>query len=109
MKLLAGVRKRKDVTDEDRDAIRAEINKLRVAPSSGDGEAGASLVGWKPIHSEALAVHPKQIKEAEESAKRRGVPTEFNRMGQPVFRTRKHRKEYLKAYGYHDNDGGYGD
>ncbi len=72
-------------------------------------QAGSSLVGWKPIVSDALACHPKQVKEAEALAKARGVPTEFQPDGRPIFTSRSHRREYMKQHGFHDNDGGYND
>lgn len=59
--------------------------------------------------STALAVHPKQVKEAMEHAKKMGVPTEFQPDGRPVFTSRQHRKEYMQRYGFYDRDGGYGD
>ncbi len=59
--------------------------------------------------SDALAVHPRQVKEATESAKMHGVPTDFTRDGRPLIRSRSHQKAYLKAYGFHNKDGGYGD
>lgn len=98
------------MTDADREAIRNAAKTI----ATGDGatpeeQAGASLVGWKPIASEACAVHPRRRKEAIESAIKKGVPTEFNFKGQPIFTSRSHRKQYLKAYGMHDNDGSYGD
>lgn len=69
-----------------------------------------SLVGWKPLASEALAVHPDQIPEAIEDARRKGVPVEFDAAtGAPVFSCRTQRNAYLKAYGYFDRDAGYGD
>jgi hypothetical protein len=94
------------MNDELRDALRKfyEATCIKSVPIPGE-----SLVGWKPLRSEAMAVHPKQIKEAEESAKRKGVPTEFDTMGRPEFVSREHRKRYMRAYGFHDNDGGYGD
>jgi hypothetical protein len=64
--------------------------------------------GW-PLLSEGAAVHPTQVQEAQDSAARKGVPTEFTKDGRAVFRNRQHRKEYLRAYGFHDRDGGYGD
>lgn len=64
--------------------------------------------GW-PLNSEALSVHPDQAKEAEADATKKGVPTHFDATGTPEFTTRAHRKEYLRRYGFHDNDGGYGD
>lgn len=64
---------------------------------------------FKPLESDALAVHPDQVKEATADAARKGVPTDFLADGRPVLRTRKHRAAYLKAYGFFDRDAGYGD
>lgn len=71
-----------------------------------------ALVGtaWsRPIVSDALAVHPRQVQEAMASAAAKGVPTEFLPDGRPILRDRAHRKAYLKAYNFHDRNGGYGD
>lgn len=70
---------------------------------------GQSLVGWKPLKSDGMAVHPSQIKEATEDALKKGVATEFTRDGRPILRTRQHRKDYMQAYGFFDKAGGYGD
>ena len=40
--------------------------------------------GW-PIHSSAAKVHPRQIPEAIESARRRGVRIDFDKKGRPIF------------------------
>lgn len=70
----------------------------------------ASLVGWKHLESEALAVHPDDVAEATADAVKKGVPTDFNpETGAPIFRSREHRKEYMLRYGFYDRDGGYGD
>lgn len=74
-----------------------------------EGGQGESLIGWKPLASDALAVRPSQIKEAREDAIKKGVPTDFLADGRPVFRTRQHRANYLKAYGFFDKSAGYGD
>jgi hypothetical protein len=37
------------------------------------------------------------------------VPTEFLPDGRPIMRSRAHQKAYLKAYGFKNRDGGYGD
>lgn len=68
-----------------------------------------ALIGWKPVISDALAVHPRQVQEATENAKAKGVPTDFLPDGRPILTSRSHRKAYLRAYGFHDNNGGYGD
>jgi hypothetical protein len=70
---------------------------------------GGHLPGCWPLPSEAAAVHPAQAREAADHAKKLGVPTEFNGLGQPVFTDRAHRKRFLKAHGMVDRSGGYGD
>ena len=88
----------------------AEYRKRYPAPKEvGILESKAKRVGIKPTLSEALAVHPAQVAEATADAKARGVPTEFMPDGRPVMRSREHQRQYLKAYGFHNNDGGYGD
>ncbi len=71
---------------------------------------GSGLLGLsKPHPSDALAVHPRQVAEAVENAKLKGVPTEFLPDGRPLMRSRQHQKEYIKAYGFYNRDGGFGD
>ena len=67
------------------------------------------FIGWKPIVSDAMAVHPSQVKEAVLDAAKKGVPTEFLPDGRPVLTSRSHRRAYLRAYRFHDRNGGYGD
>jgi hypothetical protein len=71
--------------------------------------SGAALFGWKPLVSDALAVHPRQVQEAIADAAKKGVPTEFQKDGRPILRSREHRKAYMKAYGFFDKAAGYGD
>jgi hypothetical protein len=87
-----------------------EVTKAEFDAAFPDRPVGEpSLVGWVPIISDALAVHPRQVKEAIADARAKGVPTEFLPDGRPVLSSRSHRKRYLKAYGFHDRSGGYGD
>lgn len=62
-----------------------------------------------PMHSYALGVNPDQRGEAYEHSKEIGVPTQFDRKGDAVFKSRKHRKDYCNAAGFYDRDAGYGD
>lgn len=65
--------------------------------------------GW-PLVSEAAAVHPSQIQEARDHNARSGVrPTQYRGDGSPILQDRAHRREYMKAWGIHDRNGGYGD
>ena len=101
-----------------------EVTKARFdrafPPKEEDGDDLNISTSWKkPIHSEALSVHPRLRAQAMEIAAKRGVPTEFDKKGRPVFTSRKHRRDYLRIRTMrdssgnesrcHDNDGGYGD
>ena len=92
------------------DGVQVSVKKFsKLFYKPVEGGTGESLVGWKPLASDALAVHPKKVKEAREDAIKKGVPTDFLADGRPVFRTRQHRASYLKAYGFFDRNAGYGD
>lgn len=96
----------KEVTEEEyREAAPSKFSELQEEGVQGHFHTPTC---W-PMVSEALAVLPKQITEATESAKKHGVPTRFDQSGRPIFESRQHRKAYLRAYNFHDNQGGYGD
>lgn len=81
----------------------------RFPPLRDSGIPAASASWNRPMHSDALAVHPKQRAEAISDAEKKGVPTDFDKEGRPIFPSRQHRNAYMRAYGYFDRDGGYGD
>jgi hypothetical protein len=54
----------------------------------------------KKVVSESLAVHPSQVQEATETAKKLGVSVEFQKDGRPVFDNSAHFRRYAKAHGY---------
>ena len=92
----------REVSKEEFDVVFPDV----VEPAPGP----CSLSAVPPNVSDALAVHPLRCEEAEADARAKGVPTEFEReFGRPVFTSREHQKRYLKAYGYRNHDGGYGD
>tara|TARA_R110002167_G_scaffold47431_7_gene140473 strand:- start:7091 stop:7462 length:372 start_codon:yes stop_codon:yes gene_type:complete len=63
-----------------------------------------------PMKSDAAGVHPDQCQEFSENSAKMGVSTEFDKKtGQAIFTSRSHRAKYLKAMGFHDRNGGYGD
>lgn len=76
---------------------------------SGKGSDAPALCTFPPLHSEALAVHPCQIKEAQELATKFGVPTEHDKIGRPIFTSRSHRRLYMERFGFFDKDAGYSD
>jgi|HubBroStandDraft_2_1064218.scaffolds.fasta_scaffold109510_2 hypothetical protein len=55
--------------------------------------SGTRISQFKPMASEALAYHPDQLELAEAHLKKIGVPTEIDKLGRPIIRTRQHRRE----------------
>ena len=71
---------------------------------------GSSYSGNWPMKSDACGVHPNDAVKASKSAAKMGVPTSFDsNTGQAIFQSRSHRAQYMKARGFHDRNGGYGD
>ena len=62
-----------------------------------------------PYPSTALGVHPDQIAERVRYDREKGVPTEYNSEGDPIMRSKRHRREYCRAYGVHDRNAGFSD
>lgn len=62
-----------------------------------------------PLKSDAMKVHPADVREATEYARQLGVPTEYRKDGRPVFTSQGHRKRFCEAHGFYDRNGGYGD
>ncbi len=75
----------------------------------GEAYGVAHKPGNWPMKSEAMAVHPDQVGEAHADAVKRGVPTEFDKSGCPIFTSPGHRKRFCEAYGAYDRNGSYGD
>ena len=58
--------------------------------------------------SEAMAVHPNEIGDITADARKHGVePKRYTADGSPVFSSAKHKKAYMRVYGYHDNNSYY--
>ena len=91
----------------------AEVTREAYEACTPDKELGeplaAQLPGCWPMVSEACAVHTSQIAEATEIARKKGVPTEYDKIGRPILTDRGHRRAYNKAFGLRDNNGGFGD
>lgn len=64
---------------------------------------------WNGMKSRALGVHPSEINEDQANAKKRGVNITHDRKGNPIFSSRKNRKEYCRYRGVVDYEGGFGD
>lgn len=61
-----------------------------------------------PIRSDALAVHPKQIKQVLARNKRHGLTIPYDREGRPVFTDPNQRKKLCKIEGVRDKNSYYG-
>lgn len=76
--------------------------KLDEIFSAGATAMGQSSSGW-PKSSLSMGVHPTQIQEAMDHAKKSGVPTEFTSRGEPIMTSPSHQKRYAKqVLGYQD-------
>lgn len=82
----------------------------RLCPlfASQQTPGGHHTTTW-PLVSEALAVHPKQVAEANARAKRHGISVTYQKDGRCIIPDRGNRKKLLRLEGLHDNRGGYGD
>jgi hypothetical protein len=65
--------------------------------------------GTWPMHSEAIAIHPSQIREQQDALAKHGVTCDFDSEGRAILTSRHHRKEVAEAMGLFDRNGGYGD
>ena len=72
-----------------------------------DKPLGSFVPGnWlKPVHSDALGVHTDDIKEAHEDARKKGLATEFDGSGRPIFHNSREKQAYCRAYGFFDRKG----
>jgi putative FmdB family regulatory protein len=75
----------------------------------GEQSGVVHVPGNWPMKSDAMAVHPDQIGEAQESSVRKGVPTQFDRDGRPILTSAAHRKKFCEAYGYWAKNAGHSD
>lgn len=69
---------------------------------------GTPTTGW-PMVSEALAVDPSQVGEANARARRHGIPVHYDAGGFCHIPDRAARKKLLRLENLKDNNGGYGD
>lgn len=76
---------------------------------SEQGSGSSYSQNW-PMKSDACGVHPSDVDKAGRASAQMGVPTRFDsNTGQAIFENRNHRAKYMKARGFHDRNGGYGD
>jgi hypothetical protein len=68
---------------------------------SGDDLA----IGWhKPVLSDALAVHPKQIPEAMARDKKHGLNIEYTPDGRPILTSQAQKRKMIRSLNYHENN-----
>jgi hypothetical protein len=88
-----------------REVSRSEFRKNRRHKRRERRGIPAAHVGLRPsqtLVSEGAAVHPQDAAQAEENAKRAGVPTHFDSDGRPHFNSFRHQREYLRTVGMHN-------
>lgn len=70
---------------------------------AGDRLLVSNLSGW-PMRSEALAVHPKQVAEANARNRRHGVNVTYDAEGFAIIPDRNERRKLLRLEGMHDKN-----
>ena len=77
---------------------------VRDMAAEHSGARTKSNAKW-PIHSDALGVHPEQVPEFRDAAKKDGVPTDFTPSGEPILNDMAHCRRYWKHRGVFDKAG----
>ena len=72
------------------------------------GVAGVETAGNYPMASYAMGIDG-DISDTVKFDEEHGVQTEYNEDHEPIFRSKKHRREYCRAHEVHDRNGGYSD
>ena len=91
---------RKGVTTYYLDDAEVTERQYRKRYPLREEKGPSSFVTFKPMHSEALCVHPDQRDEAIADAKAKGVPVDFDQEGRPVFTSSRQFRDYAKIYGF---------
>ena len=90
------------------EVTQAEFEKRYPPPKRSNGPS--SLIGFKPLASDACGICPEQIPEAMEVDRAHGLGhTRYTPDGRPIFTSRSHRAKYLKSRLLFDRDAGYSD
>lgn len=83
-----------------KEVSRSEFLKARKV-RLGVPYSAKTFTDERCIVSEAAGVHPDQIADSVEHAKRNGVPTHFDSEGRPHFKSFRHQERYLNLIGMH--------
>ncbi len=98
-----------------RQVEKAEFDRLMAEEKAGlpqigdDPEMTGNRPWSRPIVSDALQVHPRQVQAVRERNAKHGLDVEYRPDGKPVLRDRAQRRKLLRIEGKHDNQGGYSD
>ncbi len=76
---------------------KAEFDAVFPDQPMGDG---TGLIGFKPMESDALGVHPRQIPQAMADARKKGHAIDFAANGNPIITSSKQFREYAKKSGF---------
>lgn len=75
-----------------------------LAATAAKKKRSLKIAYVRPEESEALRVHPDDIPEAMALAKAKGVPTEHDSEGRPLFTSARHQQAYCRAFGFFNRD-----
>lgn len=96
------------VLDDGTEAVRDQAEELRREFKAHDRTQRRKLAKW-PMTSWSAAINPEDVDKTREYDRAHGVPTDYNKHGEPIFTSQKHRANYCRVHELYDRNAGYGD
>lgn len=88
------------------DALDAFYREIHSAPRRKTGRARrGGCDTFRNFESKAMAVHPKQVKQARDRAKRHGIAVEYKDDGTAILQSPGARKALMNLEGLRDQSG----
>lgn len=91
------------------DEISAETQAVRKTLSNRDLKPSRTRKATYPFYSYAVATNPDDVPKVQKYLRQHGIPTDFNKHGEPRFESPSHRKRYCELFGVFDRNAGYSD
>lgn len=91
------------------DGKRVSQRKVRKMFQPVSNGTATGLIGFRPLASEALAVHPDDIPAAMERDRKHGIYCNYDAEGRPILTSRQERARMIRSLNLFDRDAGYGD
>ena len=91
----------REVTEAEWEA--QQVSLLDDLLESGETLMGQSTTTW-PQRSESMAVHPKQVDQANERARKHGIAAVYDKTGTPSVASANDKRKLMKLEGFYDKN-----